>query len=155
MREQVGNVLRRLALLHYYYAQAVVDELGPEKGKALVGKALEAYGIHLGQTALAKTLEKDLPPVPEHYQGDLPGWPWLDEEVMVDGEPRERTHHCPLAAVWFELGGLDIGRLYCEVDQAMIEGFNPDYEYIHFKTIPDGDPYCESVIRPLKEKKPR
>jgi nitroreductase len=28
-----------------------------------------------------------------------------------------------------------------------MEGFNPEYEYIHVKNLLDGDPYCELVVR--------
>ena len=49
--------------------------------------------------------------------------------------------------MWRELGHLDIGRLYCDVDIALREGYNPDIEYVPQTLIPDGDKYCSSISR--------
>lgn len=148
--EQVGAVLRRLAMLHYYYAKTLLDELGEKHGRKIIAKAIEAYGRRIGFIVRAKTLEAGLEPLPENYQSDIPGWPWPSEMAIVDGEVRERIHHCPLASEWINLGDPAIGRYYCEVDYARMEGFNPEFEYVFFKRIPDGDAYCESTVRPVK-----
>jgi len=29
--------------------------------------------------------------------------------------------------------------------------FNPELKFVHTKALPDGDPYCELVIRPTTE----
>ncbi len=148
--DQVGSALKRLALLHYYYARTLMDELGEEKGRSLAMKAISSYGQHVGALARERTLAKGLEPTPGNYQDDLPDWPWHSEEVMVDGEHRERVHHCPLAAEWLDLGQPAIGRLYCNVDQARILGFNDNFEYVHYCTLLDGSPYCETVVKPVK-----
>ena len=41
---QIGLALRRTALLYHHFAKTLVDELGEERGMALIGKAVEAYG---------------------------------------------------------------------------------------------------------------
>ena len=40
-----------------------------------------------------------------------------------------------------------LGRLYCFVDQAKQEAYNPDYEFLHLKNVLDGDPYCVFALR--------
>ena len=149
--EQVGSVLKRLAMLHFYYAKTLLDELGDEEGRRVINAALTAYGHQVGLMARAKTLENGLEPIPENYLGDIPEWPWLSEGVIIDGEVRERVHHCPLASEWINLGDPAVGRLYCAVDQARMEAFNPECQYVHFRTIPDGDSFCECAVRPLKK----
>jgi len=67
--------------------------------------------------------------------------------VVVDGENRVRVHTCYLADTWKELRVPEIGRLYCFVDQAKYESFNPELECVHTKNVLDGDPFCELAVR--------
>jgi hypothetical protein len=146
--QQVKNMISRTALLHYAFAQILIEELGEEKGRALALKAIKRYGGFVGQKARKKAQEKNLPLTRENFQDDLPslGWP-SREKVIVDGENRARVHTCYLADAWKELGVPEIGRLYCYVDQAKYETFNSDLEYVHTKNVLDGDPFCESAVR--------
>ena len=49
---QVGLMARRTALLYYYFAQTLVDELGEQEGRRLIEKAVWAYGEHCGRAVL-------------------------------------------------------------------------------------------------------
>jgi len=147
---QIGLVLRRTALLYHHFAKTLVDELGEERGMALMGKAVEAYGSQIGREARRKADTRSLAPTPENLESDLPMFAWEMEEVSVDGEDRVRIHRCPLAEEWLQLGDKKRARLYCFVDQAKMRAFNPDYEYVHTKNVLDGDPYCELVVRQVK-----
>jgi len=148
---QLKNMITRTALLHYSFAQTLLDELGEEKGKALVGKAIKRYGDFVGKQARQRAAEKGLPNTRENFQDDLPslGWPHR-EQVEVDGEKRARVHTCYLAEAWKEWGVSDIGRLYCHVDQAKYESFNPGLQCVHTKNVLDGDPFCEIAVRKKK-----
>ncbi len=150
--QQMRNMISRTALLHSAFTQTLIEELGEKKGKALTLKAIKRYGGLVGQKARKKAKEKGLPFTRENFQDDLPslGWP-KRERVVVDGENRARVHTCYLAETWKEMGTPAIGRLYCFVDQAKYETFNPDLECVHTKNVLDGDPFCELVVR-LKEK---
>jgi nitroreductase len=145
--DNVNRALRRGALIYHYFCRTLVEELGEEKGKELIRKAVDAYGERIGQDAKNKAEERGLALVPDNFQSDLPDEAWKTEEVIVDGEERMRIHYCPLASEWLEWGDPEIARLYCYVDQAKMKGFNPAFEYIHVKNLLDGDPYCELVIR--------
>ena len=99
-----------------------------------------------------KTLAKGLPLIRENFQDDLPDLGWADrEKVEVEGEKRSRTYTCHLAKVWQELGAPELGRIYCFVDQAKYEAYNPEMECVHTKNVLDGDPYCELAVRPKKK----
>lgn len=148
---QIRLSLQRAALLYHYFAETLVNDLGEERGKELIRKAVDAYGAHIGKDARLKAEGKELPLTPKNFESDLPTLAWQTEKVSVGGEDRVRVHECPLAKEWLELGEGKKARPYCFVDQAKMRAFNPDYEYVHVKNILDGDPYCELVIRPVKK----
>lgn len=146
---QIKLALRRAALIYHHFARTLVEELGEERGRQLIKKAVESYGSQVGCDARKKARAKNLDLKPENFESDLPKYVWQTEEVEVDGEKRARVHFCPLAAEWIALGDTKTARLYCFVDQAKMRAFNPQYEYIHLKNLLDGDPLCELVIRPV------
>jgi nitroreductase len=150
---QIQFALRRTAMIYHYFCETLAEELGEEKAMELTRKAVDAYGNRIGLEARKKAQEKGLPVTPENFESDLPDMAWKTETLVIDKEERERVHHCPLAAEWLEWGDPKKARLYCYVDQAKMRGFNPEFEYIHFKNLLDGDPYCELGIRRKEKKK--
>jgi nitroreductase len=145
--ENVQRALRRGALIYHYFCETLAKEFGQERGRELIRKAVGAYGERIGQDARKKAQEKGLALSPENFESDLPDDAWKTEVVVVDGEERVRVYYCPLASEWLTWGDPEMARLYCYVDQAKMEGFNPEYEYIHVKNLLDGDPFCELVVR--------
>jgi predicted hydrocarbon binding protein len=149
--EQVQRVCVRLALLHIAFARTLVNELGEEKGRELVLKAIRDYGVRIGSTAKAKAMAQGLDNTPANFQEDLPRYGMHErrgEVVEVGGETRRRVYGCVMGKVWNDLGEGALGRLYCYVDPAKYMAFNPDFKLAHTKAIPDGDAYCEFVLRP-------
>jgi hypothetical protein len=149
---EVLSMIRRAALIHYCYAKTLIEEMGEERGKDLISKAIRSYGQNVGEKVKAETLAKGLDLFLENYQEDLPSLGWQLERVTVEGEPRTRIHVCHLANVWKELGAPEIGRLYCYVDQAKYRTYNPDLECIHVKNVLEGDRFCEVAVRSRKGK---
>jgi hypothetical protein len=148
---QLKSMITRTALIHYAFTKTIIDELGKAKGKKLVQKAIRLYGEMVGKKVREKTLAKGLPTLAENFQDDLPALGWATrEKVVVEGEKRARVHTCYLAEAWKELGVPEIGRLYCFVDQAKYEAYNPELECVHTKNVLDGDPYCELAVRTKK-----
>jgi len=152
--QQIQFALRRTAMIYHYFCETLVKELGEEKAMELTRKAVDAYGNRIGLEARKKAQEKGLSITPENFESDLPDMAWKTETLVIDNEERVRVHHCPLAAEWLEWGDPKKARLYCYVDQAKMKGFNPEFEYIHFKNLLDGDSYCELGIRQKEKKKP-
>ena len=150
---QLKAMITRTALIHYAFTKTILDELGKEKGKELTQKAIRLYGEMVGKKARESALAKGLPTLAENFQNDLPTLGWADrEKVVVEGEKRARVHTCYLAEAWKELGVPEIGRLYCFVDQAKYEAYNPELECVHTRNVLDGDPYCELAVRTKKKK---
>lgn len=150
--QQVKSMITRAALIHYAFAKTLVDELGEKKGKALAKKATQLYGKMVGERVKERTLTKGLPLTRENFQDDLPALGWAErEKVEVEGEKRSRVYSCHLAKVWQELGAPELGRIYCFVDQAKYEAYNPELQCVHVKNVLDGDPYCELAVRAKKK----
>ena len=152
-KEQVSKVCRRLGLLHLSFAKTVVEELGEEKGKQLVLKAIKDYGARIGREVKAKAIAQGLADTPANYKEDLPlyGMHERKETIEVGGEERTRMYGCVMAKVWNELGAGELGRFYCYVDPAKYMSFNPNFKLVHTKALPDGDEYCEFALRPTTE----
>lgn len=155
---QVELACQRLALLHLAFARTLVDELGEEKGKKIIIKAIKNYGQRIGDKVKNSVVEQGLEPLPENYGAgkarDLPefGMHQGHERVIVDGENRRRAYGCVMGKLWRECGEGDLGRLYCLVDPAKYLAFNPNYKLVHTRALPDGDDFCELVVRPTTEK---
>ena len=151
--KEVNLMARRAALLHYYFSLTLVEELGEEEGKRLIAKAIWAYGEHCGSAVREGVKAMGLPLTDENYGKvrDLPKYGWESDSVTLpDGEVRPVSSFCPLADTFKELGprGVELGRLYCTVDQAKYNAYNPDLEFIHAQNALDGDPCCEFLVRP-------
>ena len=154
-KRQVALVSRRLGLLHLAFAEVLARHLGDEEGKKMTARAIKEYGRMIGEKKKELAVEGDEELSPDTFLGlsDLPSLGMHDriDEVEVDGEKRIRAHGCVMGKVWKELGKDELGRSYCLVDPASCMAFNPELKFVHTKALPDGDPYCELVIRPTTE----
>jgi len=153
-KKQVEKVCKRMALLHLAYAKTIIRELGEEKGKKLVLKAIKDYGLRIGRGVKEEVEKLGLDNTPENYKEDLPEYGMHEkvEHAKVLGEKGIRAYGCVMGKLWHELGEDEIGRLYCYVDPAKYMAYNPDFALIHTKSIPDKDDYCEFIIRNTTEK---
>lgn len=155
--EAVANVrlmARRTALMYYYFAKTLVDELGETEGKRLIAKAIWDYGEHCGKAVRGSVEAMGLAPTLENFGRvpDLPKLGWETATVtLANGEERAIATYCPLAAIWKELHAEDLGRMYCRVDQAKYHGYDPAFEFTHTKNVLDGDDCCEFLVRKLTE----
>jgi predicted ArsR family transcriptional regulator len=150
---QILTSVERLAMLYYHFAGTLVEELGEEKGKALIRKAIHAYGTEVGERQRRRVTEAGYAASCENYKAlpDLPAMAWSQ-----DGMPRMMLHGketpvCPLAKYWIEKGASDLGRLYCHVDQAKYSTFDPECECRHLENVLDGDERCLIVVKKKNE----
>jgi hypothetical protein len=148
---QINLALRRTTMLYHAFGATLIKELGRARGIELIKKAIEAYGTDVGLAAQETAKQKGLKLTPGNFESDLPVLAWKADEVIVDGEKRKRVHFCPVAKDLLKTQDTEVARLYCRVDQAKMQAFNPDYEFLHLKNLMDGDPFCELVIRPVEK----
>ncbi len=151
--EQTLQVIERVAMLHYHFASTLVEELGEEKGRELVSRAIAAYGREIGERQRKRLVEAGYEPSCENYRllPDLPPMPWTAEGMPSVRRGRRELKVCPLAKYWMERGAESLGRLYCHVDQAKFAAFDPDCECRHPANVLDGDDHCEIVARKKSE----
>ncbi len=146
----------RLGLLHLSFAKTIVEELGEEKGKQLILKAIKDYATRVTNRIRKTMMAQDLAPTLENYRTirDLPsfGMHSKHEVSEVGGERRSKAWDCAMAKVWHEEGEDELGRLYCLTDPAKYMAFDPRFKLVHLKAVPDGDAYCELTVRPTTEK---
>ena len=153
-KEQVRRVCVRLGLLHLSFAKTLINELGEEKGKELVLKAIKDYSVRIGEQVKANASAQGLDNNPANFKDDLPAYGMHEraESVEVDGEKRRRAYGCVMGKVWNELGEGKLGRLYCYVDVGKYMAFNPNFKLMHTKALPDSDEYCELAVRLTTER---
>ncbi len=152
---EVELVSRRLGLLHLAFAKTLVQEFGEQRGKELILQAIRQYGIMVGEKAKADVQEQGLEPVPANFAAgsarSLPkiGMHEKGERLTVDGQARSRAYGCAMAKVWREYGEEELGSLYCFVDPAKYLAYNPDFKYVHTRSMPvSGGDYCEFTTLP-------
>ncbi len=143
--QDVWLMARRMALLYYFMATAIVDRLGEDEGKKLIEDSVLAYGEACGRTVRDGVLSQGLSLDLGNYGKvpDLPSKGWLGKKAATpDGQTTHVTTFCPLAATWKELGAERLGRLYCLVDVAKFRAYRPDLCATHAKNMLDGDSCC-------------
>ena len=148
--QDVWLMARRTALLFLQFSRAIIDRMGEEEGKEFVKQVVMDYGRECGRVVREGTEKLGLGPTPENFHAipDLPSRGWRRETVTLpSGREQVQTKVCPLAIVFAEQGEEDLGRIYCWVDQAKVDGYNEELECVHAHNVLDGDPFCEIVIR--------
>ncbi|MDO8122795.1 MAG: L-2-amino-thiazoline-4-carboxylic acid hydrolase [Candidatus Hermodarchaeota archaeon] len=138
--KQVRQVGNQVGLLYYHFAKTLVNELGEAEGKRLILEAIRSYGNERGATIREKVENAGLELTIENFAkfSDLPssGWEYTDEG----------TTYCCYAEAWMDRGVENLGRLYCEVDFALIKAYNPKIQATRVGSILDGDPCCKMVF---------
>lgn len=140
------GMARLVALLFHYFAEEAENTLGEEAGRALVTRAISNMGRERGkqirQRVDAAGEEPTLENLFKFY--DLPiGEAWQSQGGRVGDRFIKTYTYCPLAEVWKELGDEARGILYCDIDLAIIEGYNPDITIRPVKNVQSGDERCE------------
>lgn len=156
--QEVEMVGKRIALLHLAYAKTLVNELGEEKGRKVILKAIKYYGKLIGQK-MKESIEKEgFKTTPENYgkgnSRDLPkyGLHSRRETFETEGRKRRRSYGCVLGKIWREYQEEELGRLYCYVDLAKSMYYNPYFKLVHTKCMPEGqDEECEFDILPTTQ----
>jgi len=137
--EQIRRLGRLFGLLFYHFSDLLVEELGEQRGRELVKKAVKQFGLDRARRIREKVLAMGLEPTLENYRkaADLP-------EIGWGGKTRES--HCPFAEVWFEKGAVDLCKLYCDVDIWKYVGYNPDIKVKRKAWILEGDRDCRYEV---------
>ncbi len=151
--QAVNSLSRRLGMLHLAFARTLREALGEEQARELIRKAIWAYGTQVGQETRARVESQGLEPTPENfmYGSDLSPIGFKKATIQVGDEKASHATGCEIANVWVEAGEQTLGGLYCLVDPAKMQAYNPGYTMVHLKREPEGDDCCDIVVRKMEE----
>ncbi|MFX0168592.1 MAG: L-2-amino-thiazoline-4-carboxylic acid hydrolase [Candidatus Hodarchaeota archaeon] len=137
---QVRQMGSLMGLLYLHFAKTLLSELGEKEGKDLILKAVTSYGAERGQAIREAVEQAGLELTVENYYefSDLPSLGWEATE--------EGTIYCCYAEPWIQRGEEELGQLYCEVDVAKLNAYNPDLKVKRTKTLLEGDSFCQYII---------
>ncbi|MFH0848528.1 MAG: L-2-amino-thiazoline-4-carboxylic acid hydrolase [archaeon] len=130
--------------IHYYFSRVLVDELGPQKGKQLLRKAVYNFAVERGRELRKKAEQLGLAPTQENWRKitDIPFIAWVGEG----------KYKCPYGWAWLEKAkadpqALEFGFLYCIVnDPTVANTFNPSTEQLTFtRHVLWGDDFCDRI----------
>ncbi len=135
--KQVRRMGNLFGLLYYHFAKTIINELGDKRGKELILKAVYSYGVERGQVIREKVLAAGLDLTLENFFKfqRLPSLGWEADE--------EGVTYCCYAEPWIQRDKQELGKLYCEIDFAKIEGYNPKIRMSRISTILDGEACCK------------
>jgi hypothetical protein len=151
MNEPLEKMGRIFALLFGHMAKATLDRFG-EEGRQAVIDGIMSFGRQRGRGIRDKVLAQGLSLTIENFYAnhDLAhvnagfemtlsiGKEWNAEALVT---------RCPFAEVWQEMSQPELGSIYCLVDEAMLEGYNPDLALIRPTTILRGHSSCQFIWR--------
>ena len=137
---------RLVALQFHHFAVEAENTLGADAGRALVTHAIYNMGRERGRRIRERVDAAGLEPTLENMFKfyDLPiGEAWQSQGSRVGDRFIKTYTYCPLAEVWQELNDEERGILYCDVDIAIVEGYNPAITIRPVKNMLRGDEQCE------------
>jgi len=140
--EPVGKMAKLMAELYYFMANEMIARLGEETGKAAIRNAITEFGKARAEVMKEEALERGLEINAETYSlvRDMPSISWeKDPENPCD------VTYCPMHDIWEQLNALELGALYCEIDDVLYKSFNVEYERPLCKTL--GDHCCRFIIQ--------
>ncbi len=142
----VEGLARLSAMIYHYFAAEAVDTLGERQGAELIARAIWKMGEERGRLIRARVDAAGLEPTLENMTRfyDLPiGQAWeAVYETVGEGHHVEKITHCPFADLWREIGAEELAIHYCDVDMAIIAGYNPDIKIQRHKSLLHGDGCC-------------
>jgi predicted ArsR family transcriptional regulator len=134
--QQVRRMGNLFGLLYYHFAKTLVKELGDNKGRKLILKAIHSYGTEQGQIIRDRVLAAGLDLTIENFFKFqmLPSLGWESNG--------EGVTYCSYAEPWIERSEQDLGKLYCEIDYAKAQAYNPTIKVKRRTTILNDETCC-------------
>ncbi len=140
--EPVGRMAKLMAELYYFMANEIIDQLGEEKGKEAVRKAVTRFGEARAAVMQEEAKERGLEINSGTYAlvRDMPSISW-----EKDPENPSDITYCPMHDMWEQLDALELGAIYCEIDSVLYDSFNTEFERPLCKT--SGDQCCRFLVK--------
>lgn len=109
---ETRKMAKQLAMVYYYFAKLIVDEMGETEGTKFVKKVLRKIAIERGKAMRSEAARLGLPLTQESMWkvNDLPKYTFPADGHVGDA-------YCPYAVFWEEKGALGkkLGLLWCDI----------------------------------------
>jgi len=128
-----------------FLAKAVIEELGPQKGEALVRKAVEEFGRARGRriAGIVKGLGKPLSLKNFLIYGDFDSTSFKSRADIIDSELEVKWGKCDQWDTAQEFGVGDYWKISCRYfDDALKDGYNPEIGMIKETRHDTGQSHC-------------
>jgi hypothetical protein len=132
--------------LYYYLAAEMIGTFG-EDGKEALKRAIRKFGTARG-LAMRRTHEESGIPVNVEALKKHPDMPYGQMLAAKDGELRpdysySETLACPIYDAWKQVGGEEVGLIYCEtIHKALWGSYDDRIEVEQPKIMSKGDDFC-------------
>jgi hypothetical protein len=126
-------------------AKHIMEELGPEKGEALIKKAVEAFGRERGKriAQTAKDLGKPLSLRNWLLYTDISPDNFTAKPRLPDGDLEAEVSSCNFYNAAEKWGLGEYAKLYCKyADYAILDGYNPDVKLVLEQRQKTGKDHC-------------
>lgn len=152
VQDAVQRMAKFTAQLYYHLTKAMIEDFG-EPAKKTISKGIRNFGLERGKN-IAESAKKageklTISNILKFY--DMPiAAGWAPKSAAAEEEKdiyTGCTKSCVFADYWIEKGWRDIGKIYCEVDYAIREGYNEEISYTAEKNILKGDDCCTSFTK--------
>lgn len=137
--------------LYYHFSRVLVEELGPERGKLLIEKAVRHRAIERGEKLRERAIAMGVPL-------NMEGWSRVTDIPFTGWDKSFGRLTCPYAAAWLprldkEPWFQEIAQLYCDVNDTQVtESFTGDTSQRITKNVLCGDETCEREYFPIEKK---
>jgi len=121
------------AALFGFVARAVMNELGPERGEALLKSAVEDFGRARGRriAAIVKDLGQPLTLKNWLIYSDIDSSNFDPHPDLDNGDLVVKAGECTFWNASRELGVGEYSKIYCKyADYAILDGYNPDIKLV-------------------------
>ncbi|MBN2499929.1 MAG: L-2-amino-thiazoline-4-carboxylic acid hydrolase [Anaerolineales bacterium] len=135
------------ALLFAYLSRAVMQRVEVQRGEQIIRKAVRRYGVQRGRRMALRARANGDPQDMVNYfvYGE---WEAADGEMAQEyktasPDAEMLVHKCIWCDAWKAADLLEFGRYYClEIDEALLQGYNPVLRMTVQGTQSNGAPYC-------------
>lgn len=139
------------ALLYVWLSRAAVQQCGEQDGETLMRRAVRIYGKQRGHRMALRARQNRHELTMANYlaYGEWSVPKGEMEQKIHEKSPHVRAciHRCPWHETWKKHNLISYGRSYCqEVDEALVNGFNPELKLSINSVQTLGDPCCEFLF---------
>lgn len=157
-KQMVGQVMRLMCLVYLSIARQAIERYGQRQGKEIILKGTRTFGYTRGKQIAERVKKAGEPLTLENffkfYDISLSAIVEQSAEppIKEKGKFTMKITSCPLADFFKGEDQVEVGRLYCEQDYTMIEGYNPKIKLLKKRaSLMEGDKYCEFVYSFLED----